>query len=108
MVIVDGAGNRIISPITDEASSMFGGVSGDKRAFVKVEAGCPAYVMVADLPKDQPAINAPGEDELRHGTLTDHEMMELLLFGTREEISAAIPLMTDEQKTLALKTLNRK
>lgn len=104
-VIVDGAGNRIISPITDEASRMFGGASGDKRAFVKVEAGRPASVMVADLPKDRPAIDAPGEDELRQGALTDRELMELLLLGTREEISAAIPLMTDEQKTLALKTL---
>ncbi len=105
-VIVDGAGNRIVSPITDEASRMFGGASGDKRAFVKVEAGRPAYVMVADLPKDRPAIDAPGEDELQHGaSLTDRELMELLILGTREEISAAIPLMTDEQKTLALKTL---
>jgi hypothetical protein len=105
-VILDGAGNRIISPITDEASRMFGGASGDKRAFVKVEAGRPAYVMVADLPKDRPAIDAPGEDELQHGaSLTDRELMELLLLGTREEITAAIPLMTDEQKILALKTL---
>jgi hypothetical protein len=105
-VIVDGAGNRIISPITDEASRMFGGARGDKRAFVKVEAGRPAYVMVADLPKDRPAIDAPGEDELQHGaSFTDRELMELLILGTREEISAAIPLMTDEQKTLALKTL---
>jgi hypothetical protein len=103
-VIVDGAGNRIVSPITDEASRKFGGASGDKRAFVKVEAGRPAYVMVADLPKDRPAIDAPGEDELRHGALTDRELMELLLFGTREDISGAIPLMTDEQKTLSLKT----
>jgi hypothetical protein len=105
-VIVDGAGNRIISPITDEASRMFGGASGDKRAFVKVEAGRPAYVMVADLPKDRPAIDAPGEDELRQSALTDRELMELLILGTREEISAAFPLMTDEQKTLALKTFS--
>lgn len=104
-VIVDGAGNRIISPITDEATRMFGGASSDKRAFVKVEAGRPAYVMVADLPKDRPAIDAPGENELRQGALTDRELMELLLFGTREDISSAIPIMTDEQKTLALKTL---
>jgi hypothetical protein len=104
-VILDGAGNRIISPITDEASRMFGDASGDKRAFVKVEAGRPAYVMVADLPKDRPAIDAPGEDQLRTGAFTDRELMELLLFGTREDVSGAIPLMTDEQKTLALKTL---
>jgi len=106
-VIVDGAGSRIVNPLTDEASRMFGGASGDKRAFVKVEAGRPAYVMVADLPKDRPAIDAPGDKELAHSavSLTDRELMELLLLGTRDEISAAIPLMTDEQKTLALKTL---
>lgn len=105
-VLVDGAGSRIINPLTDEANRMFGGASGDKRAFVKVEAGRPAYVMVADLPKDRAAIDAPGEDELpQSGSLTNRELMELLLFGTREEIGAAIPLMTDEQKTLVLKTL---
>lgn len=104
-VIVDGAGSRIINPLTDEASRAVGEASGDKRAFVKVEAGRPAYVMVADLPKDRPAIDAPGDDELPHSTsLTDRELMELLLFGTREEITAGIPLMTDEQKTLVLKT----
>jgi len=105
-VVVDGAGGRIINPLTDEASRAVGGTSGDKRPFVKVEAGRPAYVMVADLPKDRPAVDAPGEDELPHGaSLTDRELMELLLLGTPEEISAAIPLMKDEQKTLALKTL---
>jgi hypothetical protein len=105
-VVVDGTGSRLINPLTDEASRLVGGASADKRAFVKVEAGRPAYVMVADLPKDRPTIDAPGEDELQHGaSLTDRELMELLLLGTREEISAAIPLMTDEQRTLALKTL---
>ena len=85
---------------------MFGATSGDKRAFVKVEAGRPAYVMVADLPKDRPTIDAPGEDELpQTASLTDREVMELLLFGTRDEIAAAIPMMTDEQKSLVLKTL---
>jgi len=73
---------------------------------VKVEAGRPAYVMVADLPKDRPTIDAPGEDELpQTASLTDREVMELLLFGTRDEIAAAIPMMTDEQKSLVLKTL---
>jgi len=106
-VIVDGTGSRIINPLTDEASRIVGGASGDKRAFVKVEAGRSAYVMVADLPKDRPAIDAPGEDELAHTalSLTDRELMELLLFGIRDDISAAIPLMTDEQKTLTLRTL---
>lgn len=106
-VIVDGAGSRIFNPLTDEAGRLVGGANNDKRAFVKVEAGRSAYVMVADLPRDRPAIDAPGVDELTRGanSLSDRDLMELLLFGTREEISAAIPLMTHEQKNLALKTL---
>ena len=107
-VIVDGAGGRIVNPLTDEASRAVGAANGYKRTFVKVEAGHPAYVMVAELPKDRPAIDAPGDDELVHsaGSLTERELMELLLFGTSEEISAAIPLMTDEQKTVALRTVS--
>ena len=68
-VVVNGAGNRLLNPITDEAGrlSMAG---DDKRAFVKVEAGQPAYVMVADLPKELPAVDAPGEDELWQARLT--------------------------------------
>lgn len=105
-VILDGAGNRVISPIADEASRLFGGANADKRAFVKVEAGRPAYVMVADLPKARPTIDAPGDDNLVvTAALTDREVMELLLFATRDEIISAIPMMTNEQKTLTLKTL---
>lgn len=106
-VVVDGTGSRIINPLTDEASRLVGGASADKRAFVKVEAGRSAYVMVADLPKDRPVVDAPGEDEFARTnlSLTDRELMELLLFGTRDEISAAIPLMTEEQRTITLKTL---
>jgi len=61
--------------------------------------------MVADLPKSVQAVDAPGEDELARvaTSLTDREVMELVLFGTPEEIRAATPLMTDEQKRLTLK-----
>lgn len=78
-----------------------------KNAFVKVEAGQAAYVMVADLPKSVQAIDAPGDDELARAaaSLTDREVMELILFGSPDEIRAALPLMTDEQKRLAIKTL---
>jgi len=31
--------------------------------------------------------------------------MELILFGTPDEIRAAMPLMNDEQKRLAIKTV---
>lgn len=105
-VVVDGAGYRVLNPITDEARGAIGG--GDNRnTFVKVEAGRPAYVMVADLPKGVQAIDAPGEDASAQvaNSLNDREVMELILFGTPEEIRAATPLMTDEQKRLAYKTL---
>jgi len=105
-VVIDGAGYRLMNPITDEAGRMIGGAQ-DKQAFVKVEAGKPAYVMVADLPKELRAVDAPGEDDLNRasGSLTDREFMELILFGSSTEIRAALSLMTDEQKRLALKAI---
>jgi hypothetical protein len=38
-------------------------------------------------------------------SLTDREVMELILFGSPDDIRAATPLMTEEQKKLVLKTL---
>jgi hypothetical protein len=108
-VVVDGAGNRVFNPLADEARGTISGNDG-KSTFVKVEAGRPAYVMVADMPKSLQAIDAPGDNELAQsasltGSLTDREVMELILFGTPEEIRAATPLMTEDQKRLILKTL---
>ena len=102
-VVLDGAGYRVLSPLTDEARGLAGG-SDNRNSFVKVEAGRPAYVMVADLPKAIQAVDAPGEDEITRAatTLTDREVMELILFGTPSDIRAAFPLMNDEQKKLAL------
>jgi hypothetical protein len=104
-VVIDGAGNRLMNPITDEARGLVGN-GNDRNSFVKVPAGEAAYIMVADLPKSQPAIDAPGENELTTAAraLTDREVMELILFGTPEDIRAATPLMSDEQKQLVLKT----
>jgi hypothetical protein len=63
--------------------------------------------MVADLPKSVSAVDAPGDEELAHAanSLSDREVMELILFGSPDEIRAALPLMTDEQKRLAAKSL---
>ena len=63
--------------------------------------------MVADLPKPIQAVDAPGDDELARSTvsLSDREVMELTLFGSPDEIRAALPLMNEEQKRLAIKTL---
>lgn len=105
-VVVNGAGYRMLNPVTDEAGRI---VSGDetKRSFVKIPAGQPAYVMVVDLPKELHAVDAPGEDELAQGvtSLTDRDVMELILFGTPDDIRVALPLMNDEQKRLVLKSI---
>jgi hypothetical protein len=105
-VVIDSAGYRLMNPLTNDARGMISG-NNDRNSFVKVEAGRAAYVMVADLPKSLQAVDAPGDDELGRAanSLTDREVMELILFGTPEEIRAALPLMNDEQKRLAIKTV---
>jgi hypothetical protein len=105
-VIIDGAGYRLATPLTDEARNAIGG--NTNRSFVKVQAGQPAYVMVSDLPKAIQAVDAPGDEELSQAatSLTDRDVMELILFGSPDEVRAALPLMNDEQKRLAAKTLS--
>jgi hypothetical protein len=105
-VVLNGAGYRLLNPVTDEAGQIINSGSG-KRAFVKVEAGQPGYVMVADLPKEIRAIDAPGDEELAKvaTSLTDREVMELVIFGTPEEIRAALPLMNEEQRGMVAKTI---
>jgi hypothetical protein len=94
-----------MNPLSSDARAAIGG--NEQRAFVKVMAGQSAYVMVADLPKSVQTVDAPGNDEILQaaGSLSDRDVMELVLFGSPDEIRAALPLMTDEQKRLASKTL---
>jgi hypothetical protein len=103
-VVVNGAGYRVLNPITDEAGRIVN--SGDaKRAFVRIEAGQTAYVMVSDLPNEIQGVDAPGVELPRvANSLTDREVMELIIFGTPEDIRAATPLMSDEQKRMVLKS----
>ena len=104
-VVIDSAGYRLLNPLSNGARSAIAG--NEQRTFVKVIAGQPAYVMVSDLPKSVQTIDAPGDDEIVEaaGSLSDRELMELILFGSPDEIRAALPLMTDEQKRLASKAL---
>jgi hypothetical protein len=104
-VVVNGAGSRVLNPITDEAGQVVNG--DDKRSFVRIEAGQPAYVMVADLPNEVEGVDAVGQDVLATSStsLTDREVMELILFGTPEDIRAASPLMNEEQKRMVLKSI---
>jgi len=103
-VVVNGAGYRVLNPITDEAGRIVNG-GDDKRAFVRIEAGQPACVMVSDLPNEIQGVDAAGIEVPNVATsLTDREVMELIMFGTPEDIRAATPLMTEEQKRLVLKS----
>jgi hypothetical protein len=103
-VVVNGAGYRLLNPITDEAGRIVND-GDDKRAFVRIEAGQPAYVMVSDLPNEIQGVDAPGIEVPNVATsLTDREVMELIIFGTPEDIRAATPLMNEEQKRLVLKS----
>jgi hypothetical protein len=104
-VVLNGAGYRVLNPVTDQAGQILNG--GDaKRSFVKLEAGQPAYVMVSDLPKEVHPVDAPGEDALSQPatSLTDREVMELILFGTPDEIRTALSLMNEEQKRFVVKS----
>ena len=100
-VVIDSAGYRLIDPLNDQARGLV--TDSNKNTFVKVEAGQQAYVMVTDLPGRVEGADAPGT-EPQFASLTDREVMELILFGTVEDVRTAMPLMTEEQKRLALKT----
>jgi hypothetical protein len=104
-VVIDGAAYRLMDPISDQARGLVNG--SDKNTFVKVEAGQQAYVMVVDLPSRVEGTDAPATAQLpgfAETSLTDREVMELILFGTAEEVRAAMPLMTEEQKQLVTRT----
>jgi hypothetical protein len=102
-VVIDGAGYRMMEPINDQARGLI--TDANKNTFVKVEAGQQAYVMVTDLPGRIEGADAPGtEQSPQFASLTDREVMELILFGTAEDVRAAMPLMTEDQKRLALKS----
>jgi hypothetical protein len=105
-VVVNGAGDRVLNPITDEAGRLVNGAD-DKRSFVRIEAGQAAYVMVSDLPNEIEGVDAVGRDVLAtsSNSLTDREVMELILFGTSEDIRAASPFMNEDQKRMVLKSI---
>lgn len=105
-VVIDSAGYRLMNPVIGDGRELIDG-NNERNSYVKVEAGRSAYVMVSDLPKSLQSIDAPGDDELAQAarTLTDREVMELILFGSPDEVRAAVPMMTDEQKRLAAKSI---
>ena len=108
-VVVNDAGYRALNPISGEAGQILNGKDKNRR-FVRIEAGQPAYVMVSDLPHEIRAVDAPGESDFSRSadSLSDREVMELIIFGTPEDIRAAQPLMNEEQRRLVLKSISQK
>jgi hypothetical protein len=103
-VLINNSTDEVFGPSLDRSGVS---VSRNPRLFVKVKAGEAGYVMVADLPKEIASIDAPGTDELKSAvtSLTDVEVMELILFGTPDEIQTALPLMNAQQRAMVGKTL---
>ena len=100
-VVVNGSG--MINPITDDAGHLLN--RDEKRSVVKIEAGQTGYIMISELPKDISDTQTQ-RDAKSPTDLSDRDVMELVLFGTPEDVRAALPLMSTEQKTWALKNYN--
>lgn len=105
-VVIDTAGYRLMNPLTKSLTARLGGAE-EKRSLVKVEAGSVGYVMVVDLPKSEQSVDATGDEDVAtlDRSLTDREVMELIVLGTPEDIRMALPLMSESQKRLALSSI---
>ncbi len=98
-VFINNSNDELFGPSLDRSGVS---VSRNPRSFVKVKAGESGYVMVVDLPNEINSIDAPGTEELKTATtsLSDVEVMELILFGTLDEIQAVLPLMNAQQRAM--------
>lgn len=102
-VVINNSADEVFGPTFGRAGSS---VPRNVHSFVKVKAGESGYVMVADLPKEIDSTDAPGTEELKTvaTSLTDVEVMELILFGTSDEIQEALPLMSAQQRAMVGRT----
>jgi hypothetical protein len=81
-----------------------------RREFVEAPAGTPGFVMITDLPKETPAVDADPLAEGNVETITDEELADILSSDSPEKIRAAMPRMTPEFRRIAeavLKEQNR-
>ena len=83
------------------------GRPGVERPGRALFTGPPGDVLVSDLPNEIEGVDAVGQNILAtsSNSLTDREVMELILFGTPEDIRAASPLMNEDQKRMVLKSI---
>ncbi len=75
----------------------------NRREFVEVSAGTPAFLLITNLPKEARGIDAESVEEVTkgEGALTDEELAALLESGTPEQIRATMPRMSPELRQIA-------
>jgi hypothetical protein len=102
VVISDGA-SKASGVLTNELSGLIGN-NRDRSEFVEISAGTTAFVLVTDLPAEiSDAEYRAGQNTKGATGLTDTESANLLSFGDKEKIRAALPLMTPRFRVSAEK-----
>ncbi len=98
-----GNSTTIVLPgaVAPELTSSFAAVN--RREFVEVPAGTPAFLLITNLPKEAKGIDADAvENDLKSaGALTDEELANLLESGSPEQIRSAMPRMSPELRQIA-------
>ena len=106
VVISDGA-SKASGVLTNELSGLIGN-NRNRSEFVEISAGTTAFVLVTDLPGEiSGAEDRSGQNTYRAAGLTETESADLLSFGDKERIRAALPLMTPQFRVLAEKYLGK-
>jgi hypothetical protein len=98
-----GSSTTIVMPgaVAPELTSNFTAVN--RREFVEVPAGTPAFLLITNLPKEAKGVTAEAfaENLNGDGALTDEELAALLESGSPEQIRAAMPRMSPELRQIA-------
>src|SRR5262245_25206230 len=98
-----GNSTTIVLPgaVAPELASNFATIN--RREFIEVPAGTPAFLLITNLPKEAKGVTAEAfaEDLNGDSALTDEELAALLESGSPEQIRAAMPRMSLELRQIA-------
>lgn len=100
VVISDGA-----SKVSDELSGLIAN-NQSRSEFVEISAGTTAFVLVTDLPDEISNAEGSRQNSKTATGLSETELADLLSFGNKEKIRAALPRMTPQFRVLAEKYLS--
>ncbi len=110
-----GRGGTIVlgvtNGITGEVSRVVPG-SSETDSFVVIKAGTEAYILITDLPDEQPTDDSNGVDKLAGNdsqipgiNLSESEMAEILVSNDANKIRAAMLKMSPNERALAIKAM---